>query len=103
MGLGCGCGCNGAGGCGGGAPVGSSGSFGYAMSPDGVPISRDLPGYQAVRGTTVGFNADLPDATAPTAAASPAQGLTLPVLGCPLWIWLAAAGLVLISERKGRS
>lgn len=101
LGLGCTC----AGACGKGQGVdlsaGSSGSFGYAMSADGVPISKDLPGYQAVSGSIPGFNAPMD----PAAAAGPGDGfpgfLTETVLGCPAWVWLVA-GAVVLMERKGR-
>lgn len=98
-------GCSCAGACGKGEGVdlsaGSSGSFGYAMSADGVPISKDLPGYQAVAGNTPGFNSPLdPTAGVPTIDAFPGF-LTEPVLGCPAWVWLIA-GAVVLMERKGR-
>lgn len=102
-GLGCTCG----GACGKGQGVdlsaGSTGSFGYAMSADGVPISKELPGYQAVPGSTPGFNAPLGDpAGVPTSGDGAFPGfLTEPFLGCPAWVWLIA-GAVVLMERKGR-
>lgn len=97
-------GCGGACGCGGGCsepagpPMGNFGAFGYAMAPDGVPISLDLPGYEAVTGSTPGFNAPGDGALTPGVTGS---GLDTKLFGCPVWIWAVAAGLVLF-DRRGR-
>lgn len=96
-GLGCGCGCKGS-----SAenfpPIGSTGRFGFPMAPDGVPISLDLPGYEAVTGTIPGFNAPIDGAAAPGGASAldSVNAVAMrPVLGCPLWVWVVAAGLVM--------
>jgi hypothetical protein len=82
--MGCACGGGGA------SRIGANG-FGHAMSADGVPISKDLPGYHAVPG--VGMNAPLPDPV-PT-------GLNTKVFGCPAWAWLLAAGLMMWDHKRG--
>ena len=92
-GLGCGCDAK--------TTYGNSGSFGYPMGPDGVPVSLDLPGYQAVPGTIPGFNAPRDGTSAASGAAPPAGSIaSQTLLGCPLWVWALAAGLVLLEGRK---